>query len=144
MPVRVSLSTYYCQSGYGVSSGSVGQVKGYAMSQSDDGFLEFVLDQLGRMVGVRSRRMFGAYGLYRHDDFFAIVDGGRLYFRTSEATRPEYERRGMKPFTPTPKQVLKNYFEVLDVNQRPKSLVKLSRNVSNQGGRDAGSGQKIE
>ena len=82
------------------------------MSQSDDGFLEFVLDQLGRMVGVRSRRMFGAYGLYRHDDFFAIVDGGRLYFRTSEATRPEYERRGMKPFTPTPKQVLKNYFEV--------------------------------
>jgi len=46
------------------------------------------------------------------DDFFAIVDGGRLYFRTSDATRPDYEDRGMQAFAPTPKQVLKNYFEV--------------------------------
>ena len=82
------------------------------MPHRDDGFLEFVLDQLSRMPGVRSRRMFGAHGLYQRDDFFAIVDDGRLYFRTSDTTRPEYESRGMKPFAPTPKQVLKNYFEV--------------------------------
>jgi len=82
------------------------------MSQPDDGFLDFVLDQLSGLPDVRSRRMFGAYGLYQKDDFFAIVDSGKLYFRTDDVTRPEYERRGMKPFAPTPKQVLKNYFEV--------------------------------
>ncbi len=82
------------------------------MSQRDDGFLEFVLDQLERLPGVRSRRMFGAYGLYYKDDFFAIVDGGKLYFRTGDESRPDYESRGMKPFSPTPKQTLKNYYEV--------------------------------
>jgi DNA transformation protein len=82
------------------------------MSKTDDGFLQFVLDQLDGLPGVRSRRMFGAHGLYQHDDFFAIVDGGRLYFRTGDATRPDYESRGMKPFAPTPNQVLKNYYEV--------------------------------
>ena len=82
------------------------------MSKPDDGFLEFVLDQLSDLPGVRSRRMFGAYGLYQNDDFFAIVDGGKLYFRTDGDSKPEYENRGMKAFAPTPKQVLKNYFEV--------------------------------
>lgn len=82
------------------------------MAQPRDDFLEFVLDQLTGLTDVRSRRMFGAYGLYQGDDFFAIVDSGRLYFRTSDRTRPEYEARGMKPFAPTPKQVLKNYYEV--------------------------------
>ena len=82
------------------------------MTQPSDDFLEFVLDQLTRLAGVRSRRMFGAYGLYQEDDFFAIVDSGKLYFRTDGESRAEYERRGMKAFAPTPKQVLKNYFEV--------------------------------
>jgi DNA transformation protein len=82
------------------------------MSQPNDGFLEYVLDQMSGLPGVRSRRMFGAYGLYQEDDFFAIVDSGKLYFRTSDTTRPGYESRGMKAFAPTPKQVLKNYFEV--------------------------------
>lgn len=78
----------------------------------NDDFLEFVLDQLSRLDGVRHRRMFGAYGLYQGDVFFAIVDEGRLYFRTDDATRPEFESRGMKAFAPTPDQVLKNYSEV--------------------------------
>jgi DNA transformation protein len=82
------------------------------MSQKDDGFLEFVLDQLGRLPEVRSRRMFGAHGLYQKDDFFAIVDGGKLYFRTGDESRQDNETRGMKPLAPTPKQTLKNYYEV--------------------------------
>jgi DNA transformation protein len=82
------------------------------MSRSNDDFLEFVLDQLAPLSGVRSRRMFGAHGLYREDDFFAIVDDGRLYFRTDVASRPEYERQGMRPFAPSAGQVLKNYYEV--------------------------------
>jgi DNA transformation protein len=82
------------------------------MSNPHNDFLEFVLDQLGRLRGVRSRRMFGAFGVYQNDLFFAIVADGKLYFRTSDATRSDFENRGMKAFAPTPKQVLKNYYEV--------------------------------
>jgi DNA transformation protein len=82
------------------------------MTNPGDDFLQFVIDQLEHLPGVRARRMFGAYGLYQRDDFFAIVDSGKLYFRTDDDSRLEYERRGMKPFAATPKQVLKNYFEV--------------------------------
>jgi DNA transformation protein len=43
--------------------------------------------------------MFGGYGLYQADRFFAILMDGRLYFRTDEQTRAAYVERGMGPFT---------------------------------------------
>ncbi|NIR46628.1 MAG: TfoX/Sxy family protein [Gemmatimonadetes bacterium] len=79
---------------------------------SGDSFLDYVLDQLSGLSGLEARRMFGAHGLYRDGVFFAIVDDGRLYFKTDEPTREEYRRRGMGPFQPTPKQTLKTYYEV--------------------------------
>ncbi|MBI5774344.1 MAG: TfoX/Sxy family protein [Verrucomicrobia bacterium] len=78
----------------------------------EDSFKEFVLDQLRPLGGVEARRMFGGHGLYRGGKFFGIIFQGRLYFKTNETTRTEYERRGMKPFRPSAKQTLKNYFEV--------------------------------
>ena len=57
------------------------------MVKDSDGFLEFVLDQLQDLPGVRSRRMFGAHGLYQKDVFFVIVDSGKLYFRTDDETK---------------------------------------------------------
>lgn len=56
--------------------------------------------------------MFGAFGLYSSDAFFAIICKGRLYFKTSPATLANYTTRGSGPFQPTPKQTLKNYYEV--------------------------------
>jgi len=77
-----------------------------------DDFVSFVLDQLSRLRDIRHRRMFGATGIYQGDHFFAIVDDGRLYFRTDDESRPEYEARGMKAFEPMPDQFMKNYHEV--------------------------------
>lgn len=82
------------------------------MTRTNDDFLEFVIDQLQRLTDVRSRRMFGAHGLYQDDVFFAIVDGGTLYFRTGETNRGDYVERGMKPFEYKPGGVLKNYYQV--------------------------------
>jgi len=56
--------------------------------------------------------MFGGHGIYHQDVFFAIVYEGRLYFKTTPATRPSYEKEGMMAFRPSAKQTLKNYFEV--------------------------------
>src|SRR4030065_1322527 len=44
--------------------------------------------------------------------FFGILHDGRLYFKTDETTREKYRNRGMGPFAPSEKQVLKSYYEV--------------------------------
>lgn len=77
----------------------------------DDSFREFVLDQLSGLGDVTCRAMFGGYGLYSGETFFGIVFQRRLYFKTDESTRGDYERCGMKPFRPNQRQTM-NYHEV--------------------------------
>jgi DNA transformation protein and related proteins len=82
------------------------------MATKQDGFKDYVLDQLVDLRGVTSRAMFGGYGLYHREKFFGIIHKGRLYFKTDQTTAPRYRDRGMKPFKPTSNQTLKNYYEV--------------------------------
>jgi DNA transformation protein len=66
-----------------------------------DGYLTFVLDQLRPVVAdVRARRMFGGIGLYAADLFFGIIDDDVLYLKVDDATRGDYEARGMPAFRP--------------------------------------------
>jgi len=65
----------------------------------DESFKEFVLDQLRALPDVRARAMFGAYGLYQGEAFFAILDEGRLFFKTDALSQADYTARGMEPFT---------------------------------------------
>ncbi len=78
----------------------------------DDGFKDFVLEQLCELDDVDCRSMFGCYGLYLSGEFFGILDGGDLYFRTDGETRDKYEQLGSGPFQPNERQTLKNYLEV--------------------------------
>lgn len=58
-----------------------------------------VVARLDGLPGLRSRGMFGGYGLWGEDGlFFGIVDDGRVYFRTDAATRPPYDARGSTGF----------------------------------------------
>lgn len=81
-------------------------------SSKDQDFLEFILDQLARVKPVTPKRMFGGIGLYQGETFFAIIDEGRLYFVTDDATHPAYEERGMKPFQYAPGKFIHTYYEV--------------------------------
>jgi DNA transformation protein len=65
----------------------------------DDSLKEFILDQLRALPELRSRKMFGAHGLYSGDKFFGILHEGRLFFKTDTQSRLEYTARGMEPFT---------------------------------------------
>ena len=65
----------------------------------DDSFKEFVLDQLSALPGLRAKAMFGAHGLYSGEKFFAIVDEGRLFFKTDSQSQADYTARGMGAFT---------------------------------------------
>jgi DNA transformation protein and related proteins len=66
---------------------------------ADESFMEFVLDQLSALPDVRARAMFGARGLYCGGKFFAIMDEGRLFFKTNAQSEKDYTARGMGPFT---------------------------------------------
>lgn len=73
----------------------------------------YVEDQLGRIVRLRSRLMFGGVGLYADDLFFGLLDDDRMYFKVDATTRPRYEARGMTPFLPGD-ETTSSYYRVPD------------------------------
>jgi len=66
-------------------------------------YLDYVLEQLQGLERLISRRMFGGAGLYRDEIFFGLIYKDRLYFRTDDTTRADYETRGGEAFRPRPK-----------------------------------------
>ena len=89
----------------------------------DDSFKDYVLDQLRGLDEVRAKSMFGGTGLYAGEVFFGIVADGRLYFKTDEESRVEYERWGMGPFRASEKQTLWTYYEVpVDILEDDEAL----------------------
>ena len=51
---------------------------------------------------VRARPMFGGFGFYAEDLFFALLMQGQLYFKIDDASRPIYEKHGVELFRPAP------------------------------------------
>src|SRR5579864_1948676 len=97
---------------------------------ADESFKEFVLDQLAGLPDVRDRAMFGAHGLYAGEHFFAILDEGRLFFKTDEKSKVRYLEQGMGPFTYTSrgKKMTMAYHEVPpDVLENASELVLWAR-----------------
>ena len=89
-----------------------------------------MLEQLQSLGQLISRRMFGGAGLYRDDVFFGLIYKERLYFRTDDTTRADYEARGGEPFRPRAKfTALKAaYYAVpADVLEDSEELVQWAR-----------------
>jgi DNA transformation protein and related proteins len=64
-------------------------------------FHAWVLEQLGRVVPVTARRMFGGVGIYHEGVFFALMDADTLYLKVDDTTRRDYEAIGAGPFRPS-------------------------------------------
>jgi DNA transformation protein len=92
--------------------------------EKPNSFDTWILENLSAIPSVRAQRMFGGSGIYADDAFFGILFDGRLYFFTDDATRGTYADAGSGPFRPSPKQQLKNYYEVpIEVMEDPAQLV---------------------
>ncbi len=86
-------------------------------------FHDFVLDQLSGLGELRSRKMFGEYGLYCDDLFFAIVADEALWLKVDDGNRSMFDERGMKPFSPFEDGASMQYYEVpVDVLEDPSQL----------------------
>ncbi len=97
---------------------------------ADESFKEFVLDQMSALPDVLAKAMFGAYGLYQNEHFFAILDEGRLFFKTDASSQVDYVVRGREPFTYESKgrTLTMSYHEVPpDVLENPAELVAWAR-----------------
>jgi DNA transformation protein len=94
----------------------------------DASFVEYVRDQLRTIPGCSFRGMFGGHGIYWSRAFFGIIADGRLYFKTDDASRPDFAQRGMEPFRPGPRTTLKSFYEVpIDVLEDAALLAEWAR-----------------
>jgi DNA transformation protein and related proteins len=102
-----------------------------------EAFRRFVLDQLTELGDVTARSMFGGIGLYCRGLFFGIVAGDVLYLKVDDTTRQDYERQGLKPFTPYPDRPgSKKYYEVpVEVLESGDDLLRWARKAVAAAGR---------
>jgi DNA transformation protein len=60
---------------------------------------DYVLEQLERVPGLTSQKMFGGVGYSSHGLFFGFLHrNGAVFLRVDEANRAEYEARGCTNF----------------------------------------------
>jgi len=64
-----------------------------------DEFIDYLLELMQPLGPVSAKAMFGGYGIYIDDLMFALVADDVLFFKTDEANRPDFEQRGLSPFS---------------------------------------------
>lgn len=100
-----------------------------AVSES---YRDFVLEQLGRVMPVTGKSMFGGVGLYADGMFFGLIAEDRLYFKVDDTTRSDFERLVMEPFRPFGEDSAMRYYEVpVDVVEDPVQLAPWMRRAIN-------------
>ena len=62
---------------------------------------EFINDLFAPFGPVTVRRMFGGAGIYRDGLMFALVFDGAIFLKVDDASIPDFEREGSRPFVYT-------------------------------------------
>ncbi len=98
--------------------------------------VEEVFETLDSLGTLRSRSMFGGFGLYCDDVFFGLAAEGILFFKVDEENRGAYLERDAAPFLfgveqPTHKQLYESsYYEVpMEVQERPTEFLEWARSA---------------
>lgn len=71
-----------------------------------------LLQDLAELGEIEDRPHLGGWELRAGGRTFALVQGDRVWFRTDQATRLDYSRRGSVPFAPNPAMELGRFYEV--------------------------------
>jgi DNA transformation protein len=61
-------------------------------------FVAHCVELFAPLGAVRTRRMFGGWGLYVDELFIALIAFDRLYLKADEAARPRFSAAGCEPF----------------------------------------------
>ena len=93
-------------------------------------YLAYLLEQLGQLPNLRSRRMFSGVGLYSGELFFGLIHDDTLFFKTDEASSADYVARNMPRFMPfphRPKAILAYHQVPADVIEDAETLIAWAR-----------------
>jgi len=61
-------------------------------------FVEYLIEMLQPLGTIREKSMFGGWGFYADERFFAIVADDAFYVKVDDVSRAEFEARGLNPF----------------------------------------------
>jgi DNA transformation protein len=61
-------------------------------------YLEYVMEKLNPLGQIKSRAMFGGYGIFHEGVMFALIADDNLYFKVNESNRDDYRKAGSQPF----------------------------------------------
>lgn len=61
-------------------------------------FVDYLHEVFESFGPIRSRKMFGGYGVYHHDLMFGLVANDELYLKTDSINVGMFEQRGLGPF----------------------------------------------
>ena len=91
-----------------------------------------ILDMLIDLGDVRSRAMFGGYGIYYDRVMIGLIASGIFYLKVDDGNRGTFEAEGSKPFTyrrkGQEKAVAMSYWEVpTDVLENREALCQWTR-----------------
>lgn len=67
------------------------------MAKRND-FTDWAEEQLAPLGTIRLKSMFGAFGLYADELFFALIDDDVLYFKADDVTRARFVEAGCEVF----------------------------------------------
>jgi DNA transformation protein and related proteins len=62
-------------------------------------YIEYLLEQLAPLGQLRAKAMFGGYGFYCEEKFFAIVVDDILYIKADAESKADFTKLGLKPFS---------------------------------------------
>ena len=85
-------------------------------------FVDYVAEQLGEAGTIRSRKMFGEYGLYCDDVFFAVICDDQFFVKITPPGEAAFPNLPKAP----PYQGAKDYLLVEDVEDQD-TMVSLTR-----------------
>ena len=97
---------------------------------SHQDFVDYVAEQLREAGTIRSRKMFGEYGVYCDEVFFAVVCDGTLFIKPTQAGRAVLGQPVLQP----PHQGAKPSFRLDDLTDRER-LIELIRATIGELGR---------
>jgi DNA transformation protein len=87
-----------------------------------------LISALSEVGDITGRSMFGGHGVYWRRVIFAIVYRERIYFKVDGESKGDFLNRGMEPFRPNDRMILKSYYEVPhEVLKESESLLSWAR-----------------
>ncbi|MEW4925095.1 TfoX/Sxy family protein [Algibacter sp. 2305UL17-15] len=78
----------------------------------DESFLNYVKDQLSEIGEFQAKKMFGGVGFFKEGIMFGMLGGAVFRLRVDDTNKPDFEAKGMKPYSSKTKKKGMPYYEV--------------------------------